>query len=257
MSFTCERIIGLVLDCAERVWSQRPSPEYVRRVALLLVETGVSESGYVARRQQGFRWDELRGAWGFWQTERAAVADSLEFLLNREELRQRFERFVGCDVAQLNALALGRTDEQIRLMQTIALNDRLAVALCRIHYMRMPGLISGDVNGRGAYWKKYYNTALGAGTVEKYVNNAYGNPYVDAVTRFTQVDVAVVDASDENRLDEILPAVSAYGDAGVDAPENELFASPENAEVASGSAASAGGPVVHGGAAKGKGRGAR
>ena len=254
MSFTCERISGLIVDCAERVWSQRPSPEYVRRVALLLAETGASESGYAERRQQGFRWDELLiGAWGFWQTESAAAADSLKFLLNREELRQRFERFSGCDVAQLNALALGRTAEQIRLMQTIALNDRLAVALCRIHYLRMPGLIPGDVNGRGAYWKKYYNTALGAGTVEKYVNNAWNNPFVALVDRYTHVNTVAADASDENRLDEIPPAVSEDGDA----PENELFPSKENAEVASGSAASAGGPVVHGGAAKGKGKGAR
>lgn len=117
MSFTCERISGLIVDCAERVWSQRPSPEYVRRVSLLIAETGASESGYAERRQQGFRWDELRGAWGFWQTESAAAADSLKFLLNREELRQRFERFSGCDVAQLNANRRHQATDQHRRPQ--------------------------------------------------------------------------------------------------------------------------------------------
>jgi hypothetical protein len=28
---------------------------------------------------------------------------------------------------------------------------------------------AGDVEGQGAFWKKHYNTPLGAGTVPKYV----------------------------------------------------------------------------------------
>lgn len=44
-----------------------------------------------------------------------------------------------------------------------------AVAMCRIHYRRVPEALpdAGDVNGLAWYWKQHYNTPLGAGTIEK------------------------------------------------------------------------------------------
>ena len=49
---------------------------------------------------------------------------------------------------------------------------RYAVAMCRVHYLRCPEALPkhGDVNGYGAYWKKYYNTPLGKGSVQKFVD---------------------------------------------------------------------------------------
>lgn len=48
-----------------------------------------------------------------------------------------------------------------------------SVAMCRVHYRRVPKSLpkDGDIEGLAAYWKKYYNTYLGAGTIEEFINN--------------------------------------------------------------------------------------
>lgn len=47
-----------------------------------------------------------------------------------------------------------------------------ATAMCRIHYRRAPSpLPPNDVPLIAAYWKKYYNTPLGAGTVQEFIDN--------------------------------------------------------------------------------------
>ena len=51
-------------------------------------------------------------------------------------------------------------------------NDRYAAAMARIHYKRAPAPLpaAGDVQAMAAYWKRYYNTIHGAGTVAQYVH---------------------------------------------------------------------------------------
>lgn len=55
-----------------------------------------------------------------------------------------------------------------------------ATAMARVHYLRVPEKLpeANDIEGLASYWKRYWNTDLGAGTVEiavekynKYVNN--------------------------------------------------------------------------------------
>ncbi len=55
----------------------------------------------------------------------------------------------------------------------LAGNMFYAAAMCRVHYRRVPEAMpaSGDVEGLARYWKKYYNTALGKGTVEEFIKN--------------------------------------------------------------------------------------
>lgn len=48
----------------------------------------------------------------------------------------------------------------------------LAAIFCRLFYKLIPAAIPGDLVGRAEYWKKYYNTAVGDGSVGEYVNNA-------------------------------------------------------------------------------------
>lgn len=50
-------------------------------------------------------------------------------------------------------------------------NLKYAIAMCRVFYRRKPGVIPTTVEGRAAYWKKHYNTHLGAGTIEEYIKN--------------------------------------------------------------------------------------
>jgi hypothetical protein len=48
---------------------------------------------------------------------------------------------------------------------------RYAAAMCRIHYLRIrePLPDAHDIEGMAQYWKRYYNTALGKGTPEKFI----------------------------------------------------------------------------------------
>ena len=47
-----------------------------------------------------------------------------------------------------------------------------AAIFCRLFYKLIPESIPNAVVGRAGYWKKYYNTELGKGSVGEYVNNA-------------------------------------------------------------------------------------
>lgn len=48
----------------------------------------------------------------------------------------------------------------------------LAFVICRLHYKLRPEIIPPSVEGRGAYWKEFYNTKAGRGTVHEYLDNA-------------------------------------------------------------------------------------
>jgi len=50
-------------------------------------------------------------------------------------------------------------------------NLKLATAMCRIHYLRIPQPLpkSSDIYGLANYYKKYYNTEKGKGSVGKFV----------------------------------------------------------------------------------------
>lgn len=50
---------------------------------------------------------------------------------------------------------------------------RYAAILCRVHYLRKPGALpsAADIPGLAAYWKKHYNTPLGAGTEAEFIKN--------------------------------------------------------------------------------------
>ncbi|XNS77591.1 hypothetical protein AB6C63_023220 (plasmid) [Vibrio cyclitrophicus] len=52
-------------------------------------------------------------------------------------------------------------------------NLNYAVAMCRVHYLRVKAPLpkAGDVEGMAAYWKQYYNTPLGAGKPQEFVEN--------------------------------------------------------------------------------------
>ena len=50
-------------------------------------------------------------------------------------------------------------------------NDIFAACMCRIKYLRAPGVIPTTIVGQAQYWKEHYNTRLGRGTVEEYLKN--------------------------------------------------------------------------------------
>lgn len=50
-------------------------------------------------------------------------------------------------------------------------NDVLAIAMCRVHYLRVSAQIPTSLNEQALYYKKYYNTMLGKATPEQYIKN--------------------------------------------------------------------------------------
>jgi hypothetical protein len=46
-----------------------------------------------------------------------------------------------------------------------------SIIMARIKHFSCPGAIPTDLTGQAAYWKKYYNTALGTGTIDEYLAN--------------------------------------------------------------------------------------
>ena len=50
-------------------------------------------------------------------------------------------------------------------------NLAFSIAMCRIHYLRVPEGLPSDLEGYARYWKQYYNTVHGKGTVEEFIAN--------------------------------------------------------------------------------------
>lgn len=48
----------------------------------------------------------------------------------------------------------------------------LAAIFCRLFYKFIPQTFPVTLEGRADYWKRFYNTELGKGTVDEYIENA-------------------------------------------------------------------------------------
>lgn len=100
---------------------------------------------------------QIRGpALGIYQCEPETHADIIRWLKNNVRL---------CNVVDAAVGGLRSNDE--RLMHDL----RYATVICRLHYFRRPGAIPDTLRGQAAYWKRHYNTHLGKGTIDQYVDN--------------------------------------------------------------------------------------
>ena len=140
--------------------------EYVIRPALVALElhsksaeilvlgTAIQESNLNYVKQLGGG-----PAQGLWQMEIATHDDIwLNFLNYKEKLSAKI-------------LSPGQQPDAERLVY----DNRYACQMCRIHYLRAPARLpdANDIRALGAYWKKFYNTEKGAGTVDQFVVNWY------------------------------------------------------------------------------------
>jgi len=48
---------------------------------------------------------------------------------------------------------------------------KIAIVFARLNYLSKPDSIPESLQGQAAYWKRYWNTYLGKGTIEQYVKN--------------------------------------------------------------------------------------
>ena len=96
-------------------------------------------------------------ALGLWQIEPDTHRDVYDnFLDYREGL---YDQVIGLS-------APGQTFEE-----NLTSNMQYGAAICRLCYYRAPEALpdEGDLKGQARYWKRYYNTPLGAGTEGKYI----------------------------------------------------------------------------------------
>ena len=96
-------------------------------------------------------------ALGLWQVEPATHEDLYANYLN-------FRSEMMSSLMELRSPALN-------MNENLAANLMYGAEVYRLCYYRKPDPLpeAGDVEGQGAFWKKHYNTPLGAGTVPNYV----------------------------------------------------------------------------------------
>ena len=126
------------------------SPDSVQ----LLLGTCAQESAFGKYRRQ------LGGgpALGIFQMEPATFMDIVENYLNyKPELKEKILKVSGID--------------DLNNPEDLVFNDRLAICMARVHYLRVKEAIPSDLDGWARYWKKYYNTPKGKGTEYEFVCN--------------------------------------------------------------------------------------
>lgn len=117
----------------------------------LILATGQVESRYKYLKQ-------IKGpALGFFQMEPATMRDILD---NYVAYRSKYKN-------ALLELGLDYNNLEFCLMTNIAIQ----VALCRLHYRRVPSPLPKTLKEMAVYWKSYYNSHLGKGTVEKFIKD--------------------------------------------------------------------------------------
>ncbi len=117
-----------------------------------------------ARQESRLRWIQQLGngpAVGIWQMERVTHDDIwANYLAYREDLADKVRQ-----------LAIGT--KQVPDAAQMAGNLFYACAMARVHYLRVPHMLpsADNLSAQAAYWKQYYNTELGRGTVEEFIAN--------------------------------------------------------------------------------------
>lgn len=172
-------MVALCRECAGAIYGTRPpNPGYAEAAAKLLAGTAATESQLQYRRQHGLSWERDVGAWGLWQSEAIALYDNIAYLANRHDVGARAAEFCwgihgSAQIWQYMLPAkYDASDPLMRVaVRRLYAEDRLAVVMARVHYLRQPSAIPRDLRGQAAYWKQHYNTISGAGTPEKYLEN--------------------------------------------------------------------------------------
>jgi hypothetical protein len=125
----------------------------------LLMGTAAQESQLFTYVRQSQITDASIGGFGPFQMEPSTYID----LWNRLISGKSFETIImtACNYSQKPSLSRCMTDFM------------LAVMMCRIKYYDVtePLPDASDIPGLAAYWKQYYNTPQGAGTVQEFIDN--------------------------------------------------------------------------------------
>jgi hypothetical protein len=119
---------------------------------MLLMGTAAQESNLRATRQVG------GPALGYFQMEPDTYNDCWTNFLN-------FRPALAAKVLAVRTAAGAASAADLET------DHKYAAAMARVRYMRVAAPIPTDPKQIAAYWKLYYNTPLGAGTVEDFIAN--------------------------------------------------------------------------------------
>jgi hypothetical protein len=167
-------IWNICKECASTVYSKvQPSEAYANRTARLLFGTAAQESGLVWERQRSLQFDSLVGGFSKWQLEKESVQASLQLFQfpSQSFLLKTATNFLFCDPHAPVTWATHYTLDEILEMMTLDNNDKIGCLFARMHYFRVPSAIPESLEEQAAYYKQYYNSPLGAATVEQYIDN--------------------------------------------------------------------------------------
>ena len=124
----------------------------------LVYKTGKVESGYKYIRQ-------IKGpARGLFQCESWVAVDICKnYLAYRKSLMRKV---ADATKVKLSYFVDPKEEDWSYILET---NIAAQIAMCRLHYRRIPKPLPSSLEGQAKYWKKYYNSMAGRGTVEDFL----------------------------------------------------------------------------------------
>ena len=125
----------------------------------LILATGIVESRYEYLRQLGDG-----PARSFWQVEPSSAVDNLvHYLKHRPKLMKK------CAEATLVDLKHWQTYDEGLWEEILEKNIAAGIVHARLKYWRVPRRMPSTIEGQANYWKKYYNSELGKGDPEHFI----------------------------------------------------------------------------------------
>jgi len=146
-------VIRPTLSCMGRIIDKRMATEDSEN---LILGTACAESQltYLKQLNDGV-------AQGFYQMEPATYADIVEYC---ERKGSDFKnKVIYCIYQEMH--------REMPHGSQLMYNLRLQTVFARLHYWRVTEPIPAATPAQALYWKTYYNTALGKGTVQHYINS--------------------------------------------------------------------------------------
>ena len=124
----------------------------------LIYNTGLVESKYMYLKQ-------IKGpAKGLFQCESWVAVDICKnYLKYRESLMKKVAK--ACKLEWYYFLEPKEEDWEHILTTNVAAQ----IAMCRLHYRRVPKPLPKTIEEQASQWKTYYNSSKGKGTVEKFI----------------------------------------------------------------------------------------
>ena len=139
---------SLIRDVCSKMGDKYASEDAIN----LVLATGIVESRYEYIRQMGDG-----PARSFFQVEAATAVDNLvHYLKHRTKLMAK------CAEASLVDIKHWQNFDEKKWEEILEKNIAAGIVHCRLKYWRVPKRMPNTVEGQADYWKKNYNTELGA-----------------------------------------------------------------------------------------------